>query len=195
MKEVTKLTLYSVVRSRAQIYSTVRPRFTPIPKGDGDRSVHSCDIDRNDETTFSHRSTDNVSLQKSSAESQLSPKGYGPRQTESPCPSLNPATSLANAKSRGRLFSSNSLFSGSCPPCRPTVSSPTYRSVMSDEKRSARASTGLGLGEHGWGQIEPTTPPFLDSGESLANAKFGGRVVPLNPLLSRDRSPGRQTVA
>jgi hypothetical protein len=63
---------------------------------------------------------------------------------------------------------------------------------MSDKGHSDRASTRLGLGEHGWG-LEPTTP-FLD-GESFANAKFGGRLVPLNPLLSRDRSPGRQTVA
>ena len=184
-----------MVRSRAQIYSTVRPRVTPIPKGDGDRSVHSNDLDRNDDASFSRRSTDNVSLQKTLAESQLSPKGYDSRQIESPCPSLYPATSLANAKSRGRLLSSSSLFSGSCPPCRPTVSTPTYRSLMSNEGRSVRAFARLDLGEHGWGQIEPTAPPFLDSGESFANAKFGGRVVPLNPLLSRDHSPGRQTVA
>ena len=59
---------------------------------------------------------------------------------------------------------------------------------MSDE---GYAFSRLGVGEHGWGQIEPAAP-FLYSGESFANAKFGGRLVPLNPLLSRERSLNRQ---
>jgi hypothetical protein len=140
--------------------------------------------------TFSHWSTDNVSLQKSLAESQLGPKGYGSRQTESPWPSLYPGSSLANAVFGSRLVSANSIFSGSCPSSRPTVTTPSLRSlaVVSDEGYSisgVRASTRLDLGEHGWGQIEPTMP-FLYSGESFANAKFGGR------LRSLGHSPGHK---
>src|ERR1019366_8309330 len=141
-------------------------------------------------------------LQNALAESQLGPVGYGLRQTESPSLSLYPGSSLANAKFASRLVSANSFFSGSRPPSRPTVTTPSLRSVMSDEGHSVRVFTRLGLGEqegeHGWGQIEPTVP-FLYSGESFANAKFGGRLVTLNPSLSRHHTrhctPRHQTVA
>ena len=178
-----------MVRSRAQIYSAVRPQFTPIPEGGEDRLTHSDDLDRNREMSFSHSSTDNISLQKSMGESQLGSAGLDLRQTESPLLSLYPGSSLANAKYASRLVSANSLFSGNRPPSRPTVTTPTVRSVMSDEGYSVRALTSLG--DYSWGQNEPTAP-FLYSGESFANAKFGGRVVPLNPLLSRDRSSIRE---
>ena len=188
-----------MVRSRAQIYSAIQPRFTPIPEVDEDRSIHSDELDRNEEMTFSHWSVDNVGLQKPLAESYLGPEEYGSRQTESPWPSLYPGSSLANAVFGSRLVSENSIFSGSRPSSRPTVTTPSLRSlaVVSDEEYSIRASTRLDLGVHGWGQVEPTTP-FLYSGESFANAKFGGRLVTFNPLLSRGRSlgrtPSRQTV-
>lgn len=170
-----------MVRSRAQIYSAVQPR----------RSVHS-DIGLKQKRTFSHWSTDNVILQKqkSLAGSQIGPAGYGSRQTES-SPSLYSGSS--NAKSRSRLASPNSLFSGSRPLSRLSVTTPSPCSAMSDEGYSDRAFGRLGVGEHGWGQIE-SAAPFLYSGESFANAKFGGRVVPLNPLLSRERSLNRRAV-
>jgi hypothetical protein len=189
----------SVVRSRAQVYSAIQPRFTPIPEVDEDRSVDSDELDRNEEMTFSHRSTDNVSLQKPLAESHLGPEEYGSRQTESPWPSLYPGSSLANAIFGSRLVSANSIFSGSRPSSRPTVTTPSLRSlaVVSDGGYSISMSTRLDPGEHGWGQIEPTAP-FHFSGESFANAKFGGRLVTFNPSLSRGcslgRSPSHQTV-
>jgi hypothetical protein len=170
----------SVARSRAQIYSHVRPQF--IPEGDEDGSVH--------------QSTDNVSLRKSSAESQLGTGGgHGAQSTKSPSPSLYNGSSPANAKSDGRLVSANSLFSGSHrSPSRSTVTTPSHRSVMSQDGYSVKAFTRLGRREHGWGQIEPAAP-FLCSGEPFANAKFDGRLVPLNPSLSRGRSQSCQTVA
>jgi hypothetical protein len=61
--------LYSVAGLKAQIYSTMRPRFTPIPEGDG--SDQSDDVDRDQELTFSYSSTDGVSLLESLVESQL----------------------------------------------------------------------------------------------------------------------------
>ena len=166
-----------MVRSRAQIYSAVQPR----------RSVHS-DIGLKQKRTFSHWSTDNVVLQKqkSLAGSQLGPAGYGSRQSES-SPSLYSGPSLA--RSGSRLASPNSLLSGSRTRSRLSVTTPRPCSAMSDE---GYAFSRLGVGEHGWGQIEPTAPSFLYSGESFANAKFGGRLVPLNPLLSRERSLNRQ---
>ena len=178
-KELTQSDPHSVARSRAQIYSPFRPQFTP--EGDEDGSVHG--------------STDNVSLRKSSAESQLGPgRGYGARPTKSPSPSLYSGSSLANAKSDGRLVSANSLFSRSRSPSHSTVTTPSHRSAMSQDGYSVRAFTRLGLPEHRWGQIEPASP-FLYSGEPFANAKFDGRLVPLNPSLSRGRSTSCQTVA
>ena len=177
-KKITHSDLYSVARSRAQIYSHVRLQITPE---DEDGSVH--------------RSTDNVSLRKSLAESQLGTGGgYSARSTRSPSPSLYSGSSLANAKSDGRLVSTNSLFSGSRSPSRSAVTTPSHRSVMSQDGYSVKAFTRLGLREHGWGQIEPAAP-FLYSGEPFANAKFDGRLVPLNPSLSRGRSTSCQTVA
>src|SRR6266566_6061161 len=100
-KEITQSYLYSVARSRGQIYTPFRPQFAP--ECDEDGSVHW--------------STDNVSLQKSSAESQQGPGGgCGARPTKSPSPSLYSGSSLANAKSDGRLVSANSLFSGNRSP-------------------------------------------------------------------------------
>lgn len=180
-KEFTQSDLYSVARSRAQIYTPFRPQF--IPEGDEDESVH--------------QSTDNVSLRGSLAESQLGPGGgYGARPTKSPSPSLYSGSSLANDRSDGRLVSANSLFSRSRTPSRSTVTtpSPSHRSVRSQDGYSVRAFTRLGLPEHRWGQIEPVSP-FLHSGEPFANAKFDGRLVPLNPSLSRGRSTSCQTVA
>jgi hypothetical protein len=180
-KEITQSDLYSVARSRAQVYFPSRPQRTP--EGDEDGSVHS--------------NTDNFSLRKSLAESQLGPGGYSARSTMSPSPSLYSGSSLANAKSDGRLASANSLLSSrSRRPSRSTVttSSHRHRSVMSQDGYSVRAFTRLGVREHGWGQTEPAAP-FLHSGEPFENAKFDGRLVPLNPLLSRGRSPSCQTVA
>jgi hypothetical protein len=71
------------------------------------------------------------------AESQLDPAS---RQTESPWPSLYPGSSLANARFGSRLVSVNSVFSGSCPPSRLTVTTPSLRSVMLDEGHSMRAA-------------------------------------------------------
>lgn len=171
--------LYSVARSRAQIYSPIRPQFSP--EGGEDVSVH--------------RSTDNVSLRESLAESQLGSGGYGARPTNSPTPSLySGSPSLANTKSDDRLASPNSLFPRSRLSSRSTVTTPSHRSVKSQDGYSVRAFTRLGLRERGWGQIEPAAP-FLHSGEPFANAKFDGRLVPLNPLLSRGRSTSCQTVA
>ena len=184
-KENTQPDLYSVVRSRAQIYSPYRPQFTP--EGDEDRSVHW--------------STDNVSLRKSRtkslAGSQLGPGGYGARPTKSPSPSLCSGSSLANAKSDGPFVSTNFVFSRSRPPSRSlaTLTPPRHRSVMSQDGYSVRAFTRLGLREQGWGQIEPAAPPFVYSGEPFANAKIDGRLVPLNSLLSRGRSRSCQTAA
>jgi hypothetical protein len=230
--------LYRVVRSRAQIYSAVRPQFAPILEGD---EGNSDDLDRNLEMTISHLSTESLaegptgygpgqtespspsiypgsSLAKAQFGSRLVSAnsifsgirppsrptvttashqdidslqksdlaGHGSRQTESPSPSLYPGSSLAKAKFGSRLVSANSIFSGSRPPSRLTVTTANHHSVMSDEGHSVRELTRLGLGEHVWGQIEPT-PPFLYSEESFANAKFGGRLVPLNPLLSRSQ--------
>ena len=181
-KEITQSDLYSVARSRAQIYSPFRPQLTP--EGDEDGSVHL--------------STDNVSLRRSLAESQLGPLagGRGARPTKSPSPSLFSGSSLANAKSDGRLVCANSLLSGGCPPSRrSTVTAPSHRSVMSQDGYSVRAFTRLGRPEHRWGQIEPAAPS-LYSVEPFANAKFDDdRLAPLNPLLSRGRSPSFQTVA
>ena len=110
--------LYSVARSRAQIYSTLRPPFPPIPEGDEDRP--------------DHMSTDNVGLGI-----------FGTRRTESPWPSLYPGSSLANARFGSRLVSENSIFSGSLPLSRSTVTTPSLRSVMSDEAYSVRMSISL----------------------------------------------------
>lgn len=170
-KEITQSDLFSVARSRAQIYTHFRPQLTP--EGDEDGSVH--------------RSTDNVSLRVSLAGSQLGPGGYGAQPTKSPSPSLYSGSSLANAKSDGRRVSANSLFSRNRTPSRSTVTTPSHRSVMSQDGYSVKASTRKGLREHGWGQIGPEAP--------FANAKFEGRLVPLNPSLSRGRSPSCQTVA
>ncbi len=174
-KEITQSDLYSVARSRAQVYSPFQLQSTP--EGDEDGSVH--------------RSTDNVSLGNSLAESQLGPGRYGARPTKSPpSPSLYSGSSLpvANAKSDGRLVSPNSLFSGSSrPPSRSTtVTTPSHRSAMSKDGYPVRAFTrSVGLREHaGW-----------DSGEPFANAKFDALLVPLNPLSSRGRSPSCRTVA
>lgn len=162
-----------MARSRARVYSPFRPQFTPEAEGDEDGSVH--------------RSTDNVSLRKSIAESQLGPGGYSTRPTKSPSPSLHSGSSLANTKSDGRLLSANSLFSGSRQPSRSMVTTLSHRSATSQDGYSVRAFTRLGLREHGWGQIEPAAP--------FANAKIDGRLAPLNPLSSRGRSPSCQTVA
>lgn len=176
-KEIAQPDLNSVARSRAQIYSPFKPQCTP--EGDENGSVHC--------------STDNVSLRESLAESQLGPGGYGARATKSPSPSLYSGSSLAKAKSDNRHVSPNSSFSGSRPPSRSPVTTPSHRSVMSEDGCSVRAFTQLGLRERGRGQSEPAAP-FLH-GEPFANAKFDGRVVPLNPLLSRGRSPSCRTVA
>ena len=166
-----------MARSRAHVYSPFPHHFTP--EGDGGGSVH--------------RGTDNVSLRRSLAESQLGPGRYGARPTKSPpSPSLYSGTSLpvANAKSDGsQPDSGNSLFSGSSrPPSRSTATTPTgsYRSAMSQDGYSVRAFTRLGLREDGgW-----------DSAEPFASAKFDARLVPLNPLSSRrGRSPSCRTVA
>jgi hypothetical protein len=178
MKDITQSDLYSVARSRAQIYTPFRPRYTP--EGDEGGSVH--------------RSTDDVSLHESLAESQLGPGGYNARPTtKSPSPSLYSGSSLANAKSDGRLVSANSLFSENRPRSRSIVTTPSHRSVMSQDGYSVRAFTRLGLRKHGW-RIEPATPS-LHSGEPFANDKFDGRLVPLSPLSTRGRSPSCQTVA
>ena len=239
---------YSVVRSRVQIHSVAQSRFTPIPEGDEDGSVHSYDSDCSQEMTVSYRTADRASLEKTPVEPQLGPAGYGLRQTESPWPSLYPGSSLANAKFGSRLVSANSILSGSCPPSRLTATTPSLFSDMSDEggrehgwarwgqiettapflystESFANSKSGerelastksfvsgsptpghltitmpslrsvmvmsdegsrLGLGKHGWKQTEPTGP-FRS--ESLANAKFGGRLVSSNPLLSGDRLP------
>lgn len=173
------VSMEDVARSRAQIYSHSRPQFTP--EGNEDGSVH--------------RSTDNVSVLESIAESQLSPGGgYGTRPTKSPSHSLYSGSSLANATSDGLPVSPNSLFSGSRSLSRSIATTPSHRSVMSQDGYSVRAFTRLGLREHGWGQIEPAAP-FLRSGDPFANAKFDGRLVPLNPSLSRGRSRSCQAVA
>ena len=173
-KKVTQLIcLYSVVRSRAQVYSSVQPRC----------SVHSLGRKQKQKRTFSHWSSDNVILQKPLAGSQIGPAGYGSRQAES-SPSLYSGSSLAIAKSSSRLTSANSLFSASPTASRLTVTTPSPSSAKSDEGYLVRAFTRLGLGEHGWGQIDPAAP-FLYPGETFANAKFGSRLVPLNPLSSR----------
>lgn len=176
-KELAQPDLYSVARSRAQIYSPFQPQCTP--EGDEDGSVHC--------------SSDNVSLRESLAESQLGPGGYGARATKSPLPSLYSGSSLAKTKSDDRHVSANSLFSGSRPPSRSTVTTPSHRSVMSEDACSVRAFTQSGLRERGRGQSDPAAPFIY--GEPFANAKFDGRVVPLNRLLSRGRSPSCRTVA
>ncbi len=172
------INLYSVARSRAQIYSPVRPRFTP--EGDEDRSAH--------------RSTDNVSLRKTLAESQLGRGGYGARRTGSRSSLLNSRSSLTNAKSGSRLVSANSLLSGSRTPSRLTVPTSSRHSVVSEEGYSVRAFNRLSLREHGWRQSGPTAP-FLHSEEPLSNAEFGGRLLPLKPITSRSCSLGRQTIS
>ena len=119
------------------------------------------------------------------------PAGYGSRQIGTHSPPVYPGSSLANVIFGSRLVSANSVFSGSRPPSRLTVTTPSLRSL---EGSSVRTFTGLGSGEHGPGQVE-TTAPFLHDGGSFANAKFGGRLVSLDPLLSRGRSPSHQSVA
>lgn len=171
MKEFAQSDLYSVARSRAQVYSPFRPQFTPEV----------------DECGSVHRSEDNASLCMSLATSRPSPGGYDTRSTKSPSPSLYSGSSLANAKSDGRLASSNSLFSGNRQPSRSTATTPSHRSVLSQDGCSVRAFTRLGVPEHRWGQVEPATP--------FANAKCDGLLLPLSPLTSRGRSPSCRTVA
>ena len=181
--------LYSVVRSRVQIHSVAQSRFTPIPEADEDGSVHSDDSGHSDdsdcsqEMTVSYRIADQASLEKTPAESQLGPAGYGLRQTESPWPSLYPGSSLANAKFGSRLVSANSILSGSCPPSRLTATTPSLFSDMSDEGSR---------GEHGWGQIE-TTAPFLYSTESFANSK-SGELASAKSFVSGSPTPGHLTI-
>jgi hypothetical protein len=181
-KRITQPDLYRVARSRARDYSPFRPQFTP--EGDEDGSVHW--------------STDKASLRESLTESQLGPGGHGARLTKSPAPALYSGPSQANAKSDGRHDSANSLLSASRSPSRSLSTARSHRSVMSQDGYSVRAFTWLGLRERGWGQIEPAAP-FLCSangpGEPFANAKFDGRLVPLNLLSSRGRSPSCQPVA
>lgn len=178
---------YSVVRSRVQIHSVAQSRFTPIPEGDEDGSVHSDDSDCSQEMTVSYRTADRASLEKTPVEPQLGPAGYGLRQTESPWPSLYPGSSLANAKFGSRLVSANSILSGSCPPSRLTATTPSLFSDMSDE----------GGREHGWarwGQIE-TTAPFLYSTESFANSKSGEReLASTKSFVSGSPTPGHLTI-
>jgi hypothetical protein len=174
-----------MVRSRAQVCSAVRHRFVPIPEDDQDRSDHSYDFDRDQEMTLSHWNTDNARPQKPLAKSQPGPVGHSSRQNDSPPLSLYPGSSLANARFGSRLVSANSLLSGSRPPSHLTVTTPS----RSDDGCSAKAFTRLGLGEHG-GQIEPTASLLYS--ESSGNANSGERLVPLNPLLSRGRSPHRK---
>lgn len=118
------------MRSRAQIYSTIRPRFRPIPEDDEDGSDQSDDSGLSQKITFSFMSTENVGLGR-----------YGTRQTESPWPSLYPGSSLANARFGSRLVSENSIFTGSPPPSRGTVTTPSL-SVTSDEAYFANAVFG-----------------------------------------------------
>lgn len=140
--------LYSVVRSSVQFHSAVQPRCVvdsnaqinsadrPIPEDDENESVHSDDSDCSRPRGFSYWTMDKAGgVQKSLAESQL---GYDSRKPGSPSPSLYPGSSLANAKFGSRLVSENSVFSGSCPDSRPTVTTPSLGSVMSDEMRSER---------------------------------------------------------
>lgn len=110
------------------MYSAVPHRYTPILGGDEDSSVYSDYLNRNEEMT----GTDYVRLRNSLAESQLG-SAYSPGQRESPWPSLYPGQSLANVKFGSRLVSANSVFSGSRPPSCPTVTTPSLRSVMSDD--------------------------------------------------------------
>lgn len=125
--------LYSVFRSRAQINSAVRP----ISEDDEDGSVRFDASDGSQDMSVSYWIMDKAGgVQKSRTESQL---GYDSRKPGSPSPSLYPGSSLANAKFGSRLVSENSVFSGSYPPSsRPTVTTPSPGSVMSDEMRSER---------------------------------------------------------
>ena len=171
-----------MARSRARVYSPFRPQLTPEVDEDG--SVL--------------QSTDNLSLRKSLAGSQLDAAINGAtKSTKSPSPSIYTiaSSSAANAKAdAGRLLSSNSLLSASLPPRSRSISrTPSHRSVMSQDGYSVRTRTftRLGVREHRWGQIEPQSP-FLCSGEPFANAKLDGRLVPLS---SGGRSPSCQTVA
>ena len=121
-------------------YSVVRPRFIPIPEEDEDRSVYSNDLDCNEEMTLSHRSTNNVGLQKSQVESQLGLAGHVLQQTGSPLRSLYSGSTLASAKSRRR---SNSLFSEGLSPSRSTATTPSLcsRCQMRDARSLAGRST------------------------------------------------------
>jgi hypothetical protein len=132
------LDLCSVVRSRAQIHSTVQPRIVPMPDDDEDEAGDSDDSDRKSKMSFSYWGADKVTLQKPMAKHRPGPGLPGSRRG----PSLSSAysrESSANAKFGSRLVSADSSLAAARPASRRTAT-PYRRPVASDEGHSVKVT-------------------------------------------------------
>ena len=138
MKEL--IGLCSVVRSRAQIHSSVQPRIVPMPEDDEDEGMDSDDSDRKSKMSFSYWGADKVTLQKPLVKHRPGPGGIGKRNGPA-VPSGYSRESSANAKFAHRLVSVESTLAAAArPSSRRTVNTPSRRPPTADEGQSVKVT-------------------------------------------------------
>ena len=134
------ISLCSVVRSRAQIHSSVQPRIVPMPEDDEDEAGDSDDSDRKSKMSFSYWGADKVTLQKPLIKHRPGPGGIGKRNGPV-IPSGYSRESSANAKFGNRLVSADSsLAAAARPASRRTVNTPSRRPPTADEGQSVKVT-------------------------------------------------------
>jgi len=138
-KETKVLNLCSVVRSRAQIHSTVQPRIVPMPDDDEDEAGDSDDSDRKSKMSFSYWGADKVTLQKPMAKHRPGPGLPGSRRGPS-VPSGYSRESSANAKFGNRLVSADSSLAAARPGSRRTTTPHRRPPAPPDEGHSVKVT-------------------------------------------------------
>ncbi|THH14343.1 hypothetical protein EW146_g5975 [Bondarzewia mesenterica] len=102
------VSMEDVVRSRAQVHSTVQPRIVPMPKDDEDEGMDSDDSDRKSKMSFSYWGADKVTLQKPLVKGRAPAGSHGARRGGPIMPTGYSRESSANAKFGNRLVSAES---------------------------------------------------------------------------------------
>ncbi|KAA1474923.1 Dbl homology domain-containing protein [Dentipellis sp. KUC8613] len=134
------VSMEDVVKSRAQIHSTVQPRIVPMPDDDEDGGADSDDSDRKSKMSFSYWGADKVTLQKPLVKPRQIAGSNGPRRAGPVMPTGYSRESSANAKFGTRLVSAESAH-GARPASRRTQATPTSRRTPhSDEGHSVKVT-------------------------------------------------------
>ncbi|TFY82976.1 hypothetical protein EWM64_g1042 [Hericium alpestre] len=135
------VSMEDVVRSRAQIHSSVQPRIVPMPNEDDDDAGESDDSDRKSKMSFSYWGADKITLQKPLVKPRQVSGSNGPRRPGGLAPSGYSRESSANAKFGTRLVSAESAH-GPRPASRRTMTNTpaNRRTPHSDEGHSVKVT-------------------------------------------------------